>query len=579
LVGLAQGMLVATAFLVVAGFLATAARRPEGVSPAVGLMVGAVSYGAAYWFLHTRPDALYAESDLLVAASLGIALAFLPSLLPAGLRKLVLAVLLFGVGGLLFAGVRHVVTSAPQAIALSTALGPLDVRVYHSLVDPGPRDRGGGIVAHEDGFLLVTASGDFYDLSWSGDTLSATPLGLSVDEDPIVAPTAHDELESIQAQAFRVTGLVVDGSTEPATVYVAHERYDAANRCFAVRVARALLPPDPAAPAPWTPVFESSPCVEVFPGIGYLEAGGRLAKLGERLLVTIGDFALAERGRPSPAQSSEGSHGKVWAIDPDGQATVFTMGHRNAQGLSVDDEGQVWLTEHGPQGGDELNLLQEGRNYGYPVATYGTDYGRYYWPFAAAARNHGTFEEPVFAFTPSIGISNVTRVEADLFSGWRDDLLIASLNRESLYRVRLRENRAIYVEPIFLGHRIRDLAEGVDGRLVLWTDGGRVVTIAPASATLDGAQVFSRCRACHDSTVPQPGDLTLKGVVGREVASVGGYQYSAGLRALAGTWTEARLDSFLADPAVYAPGSMMSAGRVPDDAERRALIRFLRDHD
>jgi cytochrome c2 len=167
-------------------------------------------------------------------------------------------------------------------------------------------------------------------------------------------------------------------------------------------------------------------------------------------------------------------------------------------------------------------------------------------------------------------------VESTLFHSWKGDLLISSLNAGSLFRVRLRGERAVYVEQIPVGFRIRDLAEGADGRLILWTDIGVVLVIARARGA-DGAAVFSRCRRCHEGNGDQASQLSLKGVVGRPVAGVDNYAYSEALRHLGGVWTEERLDAFLADPDGYAPGSRMGTGRVPDEEERKALLRFLRN--
>src|SRR5262249_4081638 len=158
------------------------------------------------------------------------------------------------------------------------------------------------------------------------------------------------------------------------------------------------------------------------------------------------------------------AYGKVLLLDRSGRHEIFTIGHRNPQGLLVDREHRIWETEHGPQGGDEINLLEKGRNYGYPLVTYGTEYGRYFWPLAPWAHDHGEYTEPVQAFVPSIAISNLIQVDSDLFSEWKGDLLVGSLNTQSVYRVRVRGDRIIYIEQIPVGVRVRDLAEGSDGR-------------------------------------------------------------------------------------------------------------------
>lgn len=120
-------------------------------------------------------------------------------------------------------------------------------------------------------------------------------------------------------------------------------------------------------------------------------------------------------------------------------------------------------------------------------------------PLAPTAHDHGAFTEPVHAFVPSIAISNLIRVDSPAFREWRGDSLVASLRAQTLFRLRVRDEHVIYVEPIRIGFRIRDLAEGADGRVVLWADGDAVITLSLAPSEPVGSVVFERCRACHDS--------------------------------------------------------------------------------
>jgi glucose/arabinose dehydrogenase len=140
----------------------------------------------------------------------------------------------------------------------------------------------------------------------------------------------------------------------------------------------------------------------------------------------------------------------------------------------------VWSTEHGPEGGDELNLIVEGGNYGWPLASYGADYGTDNWPFAVNPKNHGEYREPAHAFVPAIGVSQLVQITSSYLPRWTDDLLVSSLQAGRLFRIRLSGDRVIYVESIDLSMRIRDLVEARDGRIALWNDDGQVVTLALA---------------------------------------------------------------------------------------------------
>ena len=576
--GVGQGWLTAAAFLALSLFLAVLAQRPQGLRLTTAMAAVVATYGLSFWLLRLRPGLVHGWSDFALAASLGSVLAFGPYL-PFRLARRVAAWALWVLLTLVvFSGFRERILGGPQHTTIETALQPLAVSVYGSLVTTEV-GRGGAVEPYGDSFLLVTGIGDFYKLTWVGDTLTSTKLGLSLRIKGDARPLREDRAFA-PASTRRVTDLLIDGASSPPAVYAAYQQWDVRRRCMFLRVSKSALETavqEGSSEVDWQAVFETSPCLEGFEGLDWVEGGGRLSMLGGNLLVTVGDFGLAQAGRPGP-QSSASPYGKVWIVDQRGQVRAFTRGHRNPQGLVVDGDGNAWLTEHGPQGGDELNLLKPGRNYGYPLVTYGTDYGTHSWPLSPDARDHGDFEEPVYAFQPWRAISNLIRVESTLFHSWKGDLLISSLNARSLFRVRLRGERAVYVEQIPVGFRIRDLAEGADGRLILWTDEGAVIAVGRAALAVDGVAVFGRCRSCHEMSGDASASLSLRGIVGRPVARVDGYPYSESLRRLGGEWSEERLDAFLTDPDRYAPGSFMRAGRVPDAAERRALLTFLRNY-
>jgi len=184
----------------------------------------------------------------------------------------------------------------------------------------------------------------------------------------------------------------------------------------------------------------------------------------------------------------------------------------------------------------------------------------------------------VFAWVPSIGVSNLLAVEGELFPEWRGDLLIASLKGQTLFRARFREGHVVYLEPIVIGSRIRDLIEGHDGRIILWTDDDTLVSLRPNEGTSGEAVFAEKCGGCH-ATEPTGGNSigpNLRGVVGRRVASLGGYpNYSLALRKLGGAWTEERLDVFLKAPGEACPGTAMDYAGEANDVERAAIISYL----
>jgi glucose/arabinose dehydrogenase len=168
---------------------------------------------------------------------------------------------------------------------------------------------------------------------------------------------------------------------------------------------------------------------------------------------------------------------------PDARPEIYSYGHRNIQGATLHPStGQLWTHEHGPQGGDEINLPVPGVNYGWPVVTYGVNYG------IGTAIGEGTekagMAQPLHHWTPSIAPSGLAFYEGDRFPGWQGDLFVGSLKFELLLRLQLEDGRVVGEERLLeeaLG-RIRDVRQGPDGLLYLLTDAsgdGQLVRLVP----------------------------------------------------------------------------------------------------
>jgi cytochrome c2 len=248
--------------------------------------------------------------------------------------------------------------------------------------------------------------------------------------------------------------------------------------------------------------------------------------------------------------------------------------------MYIDPQGNIWETEHGPQGGDELNLLRQNLNYGWPIVTYGTDYGTFAWPLNPKQGDHEGFEAPFFAWVPSLGVSNLIGVEKDLFPVWKGDLLVSSLGYKRIYRLRIRNNRVEYEEPIEIGMRIRDIVEGSDGRIVLWADDDdAIISIRPMTGEGGEVAFATNCSGCHkvsDGTSHRIGP-DLWGVLGRKPGSAPGFaDYSGAMKARGGVWTAEQLDQFIKNPQAAVPGTAMEFSGVSDDATRAKIIDFLK---
>ena len=162
---------------------------------------------------------------------------------------------------------------------------------------------------------------------------------------------------------------------------------------------------------------------------------------------------------------------------------IWTYGHRNPQGFALDPEsGTVYLHEHGPRGGDEINVIAPGKNYGWPAIAYGVDYsGAQVSPFTAAEG----MEQPLLFWSPSIAPSGMAWYGGDVFPEWRGDLFVGALVDEEVRRIDLDSGEVIAQEPLFaeLEARIRDVRVGRDGYLYVLTDGenGKLVRVSPAA--------------------------------------------------------------------------------------------------
>lgn len=573
---MAYSLLMAGTFLLFALGVAIASGRSGGLRFVVAIGGGAACYSGAILFLLRQPDIRTAGLIGLVASSVGIPLALAPYLIKR--RRLpALAILAAAVAAVL--AQPAVADSGPSEQVIATQREALSMTAYTGLLDTRVMD-GGAIEPYRDGLLVVNGDGLFYRLTPGDDgTLTSTRLDLPppADRPRFLA----DQEDPDRAPRLRVTGMAIEPATDTPRIFVAHQSWNSTGRCFTLRVSVAALEPPAgtAAAGVWTPLFDSFPCLPFSAGFDDSETGGRLEWIDGALLLTVGDHGFDGRRGPALAQSDDNAYGKVIRIELSGSYRIWSKGHRNPQGLLVDRAGRIWVAEHGPSGGDEINLLEAGGNYGWPLATYGTDYGSRIWPLAPTALDHGSFNEPLYAFIPSAGISNLIDVTSSLFPQWQGDLLVGSMRRRNLFRVRLRGDRVTFVEPVAIGYEIRDLAEGPDGRIYLWTDESAIITLAPASGEARGIAAFDRCRLCHEPAADGARIApSLRGIVGSGVAAASGYEYSPGLANLGGTWTEDRLDAFLEDPGGYARGSQMEAGRVADAAERKAIIEFLKSY-
>jgi glucose/arabinose dehydrogenase len=196
------------------------------------------------------------------------------------------------------------------------------------------------------------------------------------------------------------------------------------------------------------------------------------------LYVTSGD-----RMRFDPAQDSNSNLGKIVRIDTHGSwhEELWTTGHRNVLALAQRSNGQIWAIEMGPLGGDELNLIEKGKNYGWPIVSDGDNYDK------SSIPDHKTrpeFQAPVKTWTPVISASGALFYEGSLFP-WRDNLIAGGLSSQAIIRLTLEGNVVKNEERINMGRRMRDVVQASDGAIIAVTDdkAGELLRLTPAGKT------------------------------------------------------------------------------------------------
>ena len=372
--------------------------------------------------------------------------------------------------------------SAPSAVGQSPAYpdqtraaSPLAQTLYHVETVAEGLDHPWSLAWLPDGRMLVTERPGRLRLVSPGGTLSPPVLGMP----------------AVRAQD---TGGLLDVALDPAfaenhLVYLTY--LEPRDGGAGIAVARARLSETDGAPSleALSVIFRATPTLD-----NALNVGSRLAFGPDGLLyVTLGDRMTA-RGQ---AQDLSSDLGKVVRIAPDGsippdnpfagapgaRPEIFTFGHRNPEGLAFDPAtGVLWEHENGPKGGDRVNVIRPGSNYGWPEISYGADY-------SGEAIGSGTqkpgMAQPVYYWDPSIAPSGLAVYTGDLFSGWKGDLLVGALKGRRLVRLHIQDGRVAEEEVLLteLKERIRDVRQGPDGAVYILTDNssGRILRLTPAA--------------------------------------------------------------------------------------------------
>lgn len=204
-------------------------------------------------------------------------------------------------------------------------------------------------------------------------------------------------------------------------------------------------------------------------------------------------FSIGERGdRDVNPQDITRDGGKIYRLHDDGKVpednpfvdqsgaktAIYSYGHRNPQGLALHPEtGELWEHEHGPRGGDEINIIQKGKNYGWPVITYGINYSG---TKITDETSRPGMEQPRYQWTPSIAPSGLVFVTSDKYPNWKYSLLVGSLSFQYLERLEIKDNKVVYREKLLDGMgRVRNVRQGPDGYIYVGIEGKGIYRLVP----------------------------------------------------------------------------------------------------
>tara|TARA_B100001250_G_scaffold274702_1_gene237257 strand:- start:336 stop:1601 length:1266 start_codon:yes stop_codon:yes gene_type:complete len=236
-------------------------------------------------------------------------------------------------------------------------------------------------------------------------------------------------------------------------------------------------------------IWESSNVCETWDGFEG-SSGGRVISHNGHYFISTGFFDKVESGISKNSQSQNSDFGKILKISPFGDSEIFSLGHRNPQGLFLFGDKKIIIsTEHGPSGGDEINIIEKNNNYGWPCESFGNLYSydkkndiSNMWPENLKKFNcdsSATFKKPLFTWTPSIAISQGEEYNKNYFEKFKNNLIVGSLGGMSLFRLYLSEdNNIINEERIMIDERVRDLVISNDGKIIVYTDSGNLMELS-----------------------------------------------------------------------------------------------------
>lgn len=311
--------------------------------------------------------------------------------------------------------------------------------------------------------LYVSQKGNVYKKNvLTGDLEQLIIPKLTLNEEPFSLFTLTNNITSAAAAFGVKDAVLVKGTNFSETLVVSGTYFDKNKNCIILKVFAYDLTKSG---SEWRSIYQSKPCIDQFDGMPSWGAG--LAIAGDRkVFLTVGDVLHDGVNNRDLISEDNSDYGKIFLIDfVDKTVERYSTGHRNPQGIIKTKSGNVVAVEHGPQGGDELNHIFHGKHYGWPLTTFGVDYGDWVWPLNKDNGFHDGFQQPIMSWTPAIGPSDLTEVTSQN-SLWKNDIIISGMRAQSLFRLKLYNGGINFIEKIEIGRRIRKV-EFFEGRVFL----------------------------------------------------------------------------------------------------------------
>lgn len=443
---------------------------------------------------------------------------------------------------------------------ISTEYLPLTIVRYE--YDFGSYGGGGSIAEDGDYIYYATSEGLFYRFD---------KKSLIVEKNifPPIKLNAELIKQSQRITSYELPPRLHDIIFKNKSVYVTYDIYDPI--ADGVRFELARLDTDKS----WVTIF-STPIIDI--SHYSMGGGGALADLDEtHILFSVGDFGLSRKNGLNSDFAPQNTFlpwGKILKLDvSSNRAEVYSIGHKNPLGLTVIGSGKVIETEHGPRGGDEINIIHHNANYGWPYTSFGTHYGGYQRIESEVTKSGcGStcdFEEPFYSFIPSVAPSSIIAIKK-FDNAWHGFLLIGSLKAASIFVLRPDDQltKILSSEPIFIGIRSRHLIES-EGAIWALDDSGQISSIQKSVfSNLENENLarlresIGKCTVCHslDRNEGLNYAPNLSKIIGKKIGSQNFSFYSSALKSFSENnlyWDEKNLKAFIMNPHGFAFGTTM----------------------